>query len=99
MAKQTKEVAGVKVTIDPDVFNDWDVIVLMSRIGGAADGGDDAPSLYSQVADMDKLLTIIYGEQLDGIKDHIREDNGGFVPAAAIADFLNATMEAFNLKN
>lgn len=90
MAKETREVRGIKVSVDPRLFTDWDFVMKMSEAMGGF-GGDEA-SVEDSIRGMritDDLLTQALGaEQKAMVFDKIRENNDGFIPVQEVTLFL-----------
>lgn len=98
MAKETKTVDGIKVTLDPAVFNDYRVTKKMVMVQAATNGGTtDDPYI---LLDFDDLATLIFGKsQFERIQEQIAKRNDGFVPTQAVFDFFGKATSAFAPKN
>lgn len=98
MAKETKIVDGIKVSVDPAIFNDYRVAKKMVQVQMLTkDGNDENPEI---LIDFDALATLIFGErQFEKIQDHIAKANGGIVPTQAVFDFFGNAVSEFAPKN
>lgn len=93
--KETRQVQGINVTLDPEIFEDWDVFETMTDF------------LNPETDDQNKMLAtrrlvdLVLGDQFESIKKKLRAANGGKLPTEKVGEFVAQTIEAFgnNAKN
>lgn len=74
---------GVKVTLRPDVFDDWRVVEMIADM---QDGDNASPQLLVRF-----LRTILGRDQYDRIMRELEEEDGR-LPVSRITDFLSELM-------
>lgn len=84
IAPKTITVDGLKLTIDPNVFDDWDVAQEMYEIEHPDKKGSDALAIVP-------FIHRIYGNQYQAVIDHLRRN--GRVSLTAMGDFLTKVMQ------
>lgn len=97
MAKETKAVRGIEVTLDPDVLQDWDVVNDLMALTPGEDA-DDEKSIEETKAmfeAMNRIADTLYGKDFDRYKRKLRSANGGKLPVDLVVGFINDTFEAF----
>lgn len=95
MANITKQIKGIDVTLDPEVLQDYEVLMLLTKT--VSDPGKELTpeeSIESMKA-MDEIAHIIYGKKFDGIKKKLRTANGGKLPVELVAEFIGETFTEF----
>ena len=75
-------VQGLRIQVDPDLFDDFEVLDQISRL----ESGDPLP--------LPALLRKIAGDRFTSIMDHLRDPGTGRVPAQAGAGFVLELMRA-----
>lgn len=75
--------SGFEFTIDPEVFNDWEILETLYDI----DEGN------SQLA-VKVARSVLGTDQLEGLKEHIKAENGGKATIEAMGDALQEIFEA-----
>lgn len=105
MAKKTITVDGIKMHVDTAVFEDWDFyqdMVKLMSMRQAIENEQRTPTTQEGIEQMDlasKLMTTVFGDDFDNIKDQIRKKNGGFAPVKEIVGLLPKAMNAAAPKN
>ncbi|KFI97812.1 hypothetical protein [Bifidobacterium stellenboschense] len=85
---RTVTVQDVTVTVDPDVFDDLDVLEMLYRIQSAdEDGGDDSDALA-----IVPFLMRILGPSYKPAKDALRDPDTGRIPLEKVGAFLGDLM-------
>lgn len=98
MAKETKTIDGIKVTIDPRVFNDYRVAKKMVQVQALSES-EDEDNAYILV-DFDDLANLVLGrQQFERIQARIAKDNDGIVPSDVVFEFFGKVMTEFAPKN
>lgn len=87
--KQTRQVEGIDVTLDPEIFEDWDVFETMTDFM-SEDATDEEKMLATR-----RLVDLILGDQFGEIKKKMRAARGGKLPTEAVGEFVSKTIEAF----
>lgn len=87
--KETRQVEGIDVTLDPEIFQDWDVFETMTDFLNP-DTTDEKKMLATR-----RLVDLVLGDQFDDIKKKMRAARGGKLPTEAVGEFVSKTIEAF----
>lgn len=97
MAKETKVIQGVRVSIDPGVFNDYRVAKKMVHLQSIIESDENDPTV---LIDFDDLANLIFGKrQFERIQNQLAKENGGILPANAVFEFFNSAVSEFAPKN
>lgn len=98
--RQTKIVAGVKVTINPEILTDWDVCMKLADVMDTDGNMEDQNIAVGKIHTVDEVLTMIFGQkQFRRIRDELRSKNGGTLPVEVMMKFLSGVFEEFEQKN
>lgn len=81
---KTVTVQGIEVTVDPNLFDDLEVLELLERVN-PVDGTD--PDVFAFVAFLRKVL----GSQYQKVKDALRDETGR-IPMDNVAGFVQEFM-------
>lgn len=99
MAKETKTVHGIKVTVDPTIFNDWDFSMDLAEMLEEVDE-DSTEAAVKRIKTLNRVVDALFGEdQFSKIKAKLRDQNDGHLPVEAVSEFLNQAIVAFTPKN
>ena len=83
-----KTKSGFEFEVDPVVFDDWEILEKLNDI----DNGNSALMV-------DVARQVLGQEQLDALKEHVRENSGGKVSITDMSEALGEIFEACNTKN
>lgn len=89
----TYEVSGIKVTIDPDILDDWDFSEAV------AETSDETLPLEVRNAAVFRVARMLFGEDYTRIKGELREQNDGRLGNEAMGQFLTDTIMEIKAKN
>nr|DAY03960.1 MAG TPA: hypothetical protein [Caudoviricetes sp.] len=81
------EIQGIPLTLDPNVFDDFELLDTLNEIQGGN-------ALKSPA-----LLRKVLGDQYKTVLEHLRDPASGRVPASKIAPFMQELMEALAPKS
>ena len=81
---KTVTVQGIEVTVDPNLFDDLEVLELLERVN-PVDGSN--PDVFAFVAFLRKVL----GSQYQKVKDVLRDETGR-IPMDNVAGFVQEFM-------
>ena len=84
VATMTVTVQGFTLTIDPDVFDDLDVLDTLDQI-------NEGNPLRTA-----GLLRKLTGDQYDAARDALRDPDTGRIPIKVATDFFTEIMKALN---
>lgn len=87
--KQTRQVEGIDVTLDPDIFQDWDVFEALTDFM-STETDDQEKMLATR-----RMVDLVLGDQFVSIKKKMREARGGKLPTEDVGQFVSKTIEAF----
>lgn len=96
MASVTKEIKGIKITLDPNILDDWDVQEALMTFIPSED--DDVPPKERFFA-LKNLCDILLGDDFEVVREHLRENNNGVASLTDIANFMAEIFEKFRAKN
>lgn len=105
MAKETAIIDGIELSIDPEVFSDWDVYQAMTdfvRIQQKIEKEERVATQKEsmrQAEIMAQLVVAIFGDDFDGIKDQIRKKHNGRVPVMVVMDLVSKAAVELAPKN
>lgn len=105
MAKETVTIDGVKLSIDPEIFSDWDVYQAMTdfvRIQQKIEKEERVATQKEsmrQAEIMAQLVVDIFGDDFDDIKDQIRKEHNGRVPVRVVMDLVSKAAVELAPKN
>lgn len=80
-----KTISGFEFEVDSSVFDDWEILEKLNEI----DNGNSALMV-------DVARQVLGQEQLDALKEHVKEQNGGKVTITAMGQALGEIFEACN---
>lgn len=100
MAKKDFIVDGIKVKVDPKVFEDFGVLEIFAEMQEPLPQ-DEKSKEYEQEATKRglkavKLVKIILGDQKDKVIEALREKNNGVADAQVVFDFITKIIETSN---
>lgn len=87
--KETRQIEGIDVTLDPEIFQDWDVFETMT------DFMSDETTDEEKMLATRKLVDLILGDQFPSIKKKMRAARGGKLPTEAVGEFVSKVTQAF----
>lgn len=99
---QTKIIEGIKVTINPEVLLDWDVVMALVDVLEDPDGGDEISIAQAakKIRAIESVTERIFGyEQFERIKEEIRAKHDGLLPIEPMMQFIGSIYDAFTAKN
>lgn len=77
----TTEIMGINVTVDPEVFDNLELLEVLDEIN---DGN---------VLKLAKAFKLVFGEQWDYIREHLKDERG-VVTASAASEFFATAMNS-----
>lgn len=97
---QTKIVKGIKVTINPKILMDWDILMTIAEVLGGEFDPNDFSDALNRIKKVEGVMVRIFGEnQYQDIKEGIKKLNGGILPVDSMMDFVNDVFNEFQGKN
>lgn len=85
---QTVNVEGVKITVDPDIFDDLDVLEYIEDLQHAADADNNGAGVFSIVP----LLKKLCGSQYKTVKNALRDPETGRIPMSKVQELITTIM-------
>lgn len=99
MAKETKTIHGLKVSVDPEIFTDWDFSMDLANMLDDIDD-DTTDAAVARIKTLNRVIDAMFGKsQFEKIKAKLREENDGKLPVEVVTEFLNQAITAFTPKN
>lgn len=99
MAKITETVMGIKVSVDDDIFTDWDFAHDLADLKDIFDGNSTDDTVES-IRLIDRIVDQMFGKkQFDHVKAQLRKANGGRLPMSVVGDFIGEAIKVFTPKN
>lgn len=96
MAKETKKVLGIEVTLDPDILQDWDVVNDIVSVMNDDDGQErSSKELKEMFGTLNRLIKVLYGDEFENIKATLRDKHNGNLPFEIVSQFIGETFNAF----
>ncbi len=86
---KTVTVHGIKLDVDPDIFDDLDMLEWLYDIQAAQDGDGDALAMIP-------FLRKTCGPAWSLVKDTLRDPDTGRIPMDAVSGFVNELMPQLN---
>lgn len=77
--------SGFEFAVESSVFDDWEILEKLNEI----DNGNSALMV-------DVARQVLGQEQLDALKEHVKEQNGGKATITAMGEALGEIFEACN---
>lgn len=88
--KITKTVDGINVSLDPTIFQEWDVFEAMT------DNLNPELSDEDRMIAMRKLITLLFGNNFNHIKKRLRQLHNGKLSVSDVAEFVSKVAVAFS---
>ena len=92
MVGRTKD--GFEIEVDERVLSDWDFAMAVAEVQSAADD-------FKRLAAAGRMVNLLLGAAgTEKLKEHIRANNDGFVPAelivSSVTEIMNSVKETKN---
>ena len=84
---QTVEIMGITITVDPNIFDDLDMVEYLYNLQHAQDG--DGSGAFDLIPFLKKLC----GPQYNTMKTALRDPEDGRVSIEKVSDFIGQLLE------